>query len=109
MFAISIFNNKGGVGKTTLTFHFGHALASLGHKVLMVDLDPQCNLTILAMRDDRIFPIWDAEEPFMPDFGSFESIDLPDRDRLLKGPRSTHFLLKPSEDGQTDFPETPPR
>ena len=46
---ISVFNNKGGVGKTTLSFHLAHALAELGHRVLMVDLDPQCNLTINCM------------------------------------------------------------
>lgn len=108
MFSISIFNNKGGVGKTTLTFHFAHALSRLGNKVLIVDLDPQCNLTILAMNDRKIFSVWDAEDPFMPDFGVFESLDLDERDQLLKRTRSTHFLLKPAEDGQTDFEETPP-
>jgi cellulose biosynthesis protein BcsQ len=107
MFSISIFNNKGGVGKTTLTFHFAHALAKLGNKVLMVDLDPQCNLTILSLQDEKIFSIWDAEERYMPDFGEFEQLDLADRDKLLKGARSTHFLLKPTEDGQTDFEDAP--
>jgi cellulose biosynthesis protein BcsQ len=47
MKTISIFNNKGGVGKTTMTFHLGHALAAMGHKTLIIDFDPQCNLTIL--------------------------------------------------------------
>jgi cellulose biosynthesis protein BcsQ len=46
---ISIFNNKGGVGKTTLTFHLAHALSELGHKVLAIDLDPQCNLSIYSL------------------------------------------------------------
>ena len=43
---ISLFNNKGGVGKSTLGFHLGYALSEMGIKTLMVDLDPQCNLTI---------------------------------------------------------------
>lgn len=46
---ISVFNNKGGVGKSTLSFHLGKALGLMGKKVLFVDLDPQCNLTISAM------------------------------------------------------------
>jgi len=42
---ISLFNHKGGVSKTTTTFNLGWALAEQGKKVLMIDGDPQCNLT----------------------------------------------------------------
>jgi cellulose biosynthesis protein BcsQ len=42
---IAFFNHKGGVSKTTNVFHVGWMLAELGHKVLLVDADPQCNLT----------------------------------------------------------------
>ncbi len=108
MFSISVFNNKGGVGKTTLSFHLAHALAELGKKVLVVDLDPQCNLTILSMKDQRIFDVWEAEEPYMDDFGEFEAVSLDIRTKMLSSPRSIHFLLKSAEDGQTDFEETPP-
>ena len=45
MKTIAFFNNKGGVGKTTFTFHLGYALEQIGKRVLFVDLDPQCNLT----------------------------------------------------------------
>lgn len=108
MFSISIFNNKGGVGKTTLSFHFAHALALLNKKVLIVDLDPQCNLTILSVPDEKIFSIWDEEEKFIPDFGVFEDLEKEDRDSILSNPRSIHFLLKAAEDGLTDFTEAPP-
>jgi chromosome partitioning protein len=45
------FNHKGGVSKTTTTFHLGWKLARRGSRVLLVDADPQCNLTGLIMQD----------------------------------------------------------
>lgn len=58
----SLVNQKGGVGKTTLTFHLSFALNSLGANVLCIDLDPQANLTQLMSGHDLstdigIFPL----------------------------------------------------
>ncbi len=61
---ISLFNHKGGVSKTTTTFNLGWALADLGHRVLIVDGDPQCNLTGTVLGFDGI-----------DDFGEFYSSD----------------------------------
>lgn len=49
---IVFFNHKGGVSKTTTTYHLGWMLATLGKRVLIVDADPQCNLTSLILGDD---------------------------------------------------------
>lgn len=46
---ISLFNHKGGVSKTTTAFNLGWMLAKQGHKTLLVDADPQCNLTTLIL------------------------------------------------------------
>lgn len=46
---IALFNHKGGVSKTTTTFHLGWALAERGYRVILVDADPQCNLSGLIL------------------------------------------------------------
>jgi cellulose biosynthesis protein BcsQ len=48
---IALFNHKGGVGKTTLTINLADAFADLGKTVLVVDADPQCNLTSFYMEE----------------------------------------------------------
>lgn len=97
---ISVFNNKGGVGKSTLTYHLGNALAELGHRVLMVDLDPQCNLTICAMMEETLHNIWEEEEPFIDNYESA----LIQKPEIFNKPRSIHFILKPAEDGISEPP-----
>jgi cellulose biosynthesis protein BcsQ len=51
---ISVFNNKGGVGKSTICWNLGDTLARRGSRVLLIDFDPQCNLSI-AMLGDPLF------------------------------------------------------
>ncbi len=106
---LTVFNNKGGVGKTTLLFNTAHAIASLGKKVLVVDCDPQCNLSLNFLSEQQIEKIWDEED----DFVAYSYQQERDKDpkkfqNLIKAPRSIHFLLKPTEEG-IDDPQSIPK
>ncbi|MCB0410799.1 MAG: AAA family ATPase, partial [Flavobacteriales bacterium] len=61
MKTIVFFNNKGGVGKTTLVYHFTYMLAEMGYKSLAIDLDYQPNLTSMFLSDERLEEIYDKE------------------------------------------------
>lgn len=96
---VSVFNNKGGVGKSTLSFHLAHALAEQGIKTLMVDLDPQSNLTLQCLSADYLEELWTTEEPFIEDFQAALDESEKDFSEFVATPRSVHCLLKPIEDG----------
>ena len=78
---ITIYNHKGGVGKTTLTANIAFALSALGKSVLLVDSDPQCNLTSYLLSDDVVDDllnhsndpegrtIWTAVKPILDNTG----------------------------------------
>ena len=55
---IAFFNHKGGVSKTTSAFNIGWKLAELDKRVLLVDCDPQCNLTglVLEYNQEEVYP-----------------------------------------------------
>lgn len=101
---ISLFNNKGGVGKSTLAFHLGHALSEMGKKVLFLDLDPQCNLTICCMPEEVLHEIWQEEDSYIDDFETSYAANK----EITTKTRSIHFLLKPAEDGVSEFANLPP-
>jgi cellulose biosynthesis protein BcsQ len=63
MKTIAFFNNKGGVGKTTLVYHIAWMMAEQGKNVLAVDLDPQSNLSSMFLPDETLEEIWPDEKP----------------------------------------------
>ena len=63
MTTIAFFNNKGGVGKTTLVYHVAWMCAELGLSVLAVDLDPQANLTTMFLPEDELEELWPENGP----------------------------------------------
>ena len=64
---IALFNHKGGVGKTTLTVNIANAMAEAGKRVLLVDADPQCNLTSFYLEESTLEELLGRVDSFYPE------------------------------------------
>jgi cellulose biosynthesis protein BcsQ len=91
MKTIVFFNNKGGVGKTSLVYHLCWMFADLGVKVVAADLDPQANLTSMFLDEDRLEELWPDNDHPQTILGSIKPI--------LKG---TGDILEPHLENITD-------
>jgi cellulose biosynthesis protein BcsQ len=69
MRTIAFFNNKGGVGKTSLVYHLAWMYMDLGLGVLAADLDPQANLTAMFLDEDGLESLWPNGTPGMTVLG----------------------------------------
>jgi chromosome partitioning protein len=58
MKTITFFNNKGGVGKTSMVYHLAWMFRDMGRSVLAVDLDPQSNLTSIFLDESEVEKLW---------------------------------------------------
>lgn len=74
MKTIAFFNNKGGVGKTTLVYHLAWMMAERGLKTLVVDLDPQANLTSMFLQESRLEELWPDGEHTATVMGAIKPI-----------------------------------
>jgi cellulose biosynthesis protein BcsQ len=83
---IAFFNNKGGVGKTSLVYHLSWMFADLGVRTLAADLDPQANLSGACLDEERLenllsttgTSIFDAYEPLKRGRGDIKPINVVD-------------------------------
>ncbi len=71
---IAFFNNKGGVGKTSLVYHLAWMYADLGMRVVAADLDPQANLTAAFLDEDRLEELWPDSDHLNTIFGSVQPL-----------------------------------
>lgn len=84
---IAVFNQAGGVAKSTLTMNLGYHLAQRQHRVLLIDLDPQASLTkfmgLLPAELDATIQIAIVDEQPMPIYESIHGMDLVPANRNL--------------------------
>ena len=71
---IAFFNNKGGVGKTSLVYHLSWMYADLGLKVLAADFDPQANLSAAFLEEERLEEFWPDGEHVNTIYGSIDPL-----------------------------------
>lgn len=92
MRVIAFFNNKGGVGKTSLVYRLAWMYSGLGGSVVAADLDPQANLTAMFIDDHSLEPLWEdqgrgtihgAIEPLLEGTGDIGSPNLVERSHGL--------------------------
>jgi cellulose biosynthesis protein BcsQ len=57
---LTFFNNKGGIGKTSLIYHLSSMFAKLRKRVVVADFDPQANLTATFLTEEQIDEIWNS-------------------------------------------------
>ena len=74
MKTIAFFNNKGGVGKTSLVYHLAWMYADLGLNVVAADLDPQANLTSMFLEDERLEALWTDGGHKQTIYGAFQPL-----------------------------------
>lgn len=102
---IAFFNNKGGVGKTSLVYHTAHMAAELGYRVVAADLDPQGNLSAACLDEERLEELWPENQDVPTIFGSVRPLKRGVGDVIdpLLEAISDNFALIPGDMALSDF------
>jgi chromosome partitioning protein len=101
---LTFFNNKGGVGKTSLVYHLSWMLAEQGCRVLAVDLDPQANLTAAFLDEDQLAGLWDESAGVSTIFRSVRPLlDVGDFKPVNFKTFGAHLALIPGDLGLSGF------
>ena len=74
MKTVAFFNNKGGVGKTSLVYHLAWMYMDLGLNVVAADLDPQANLTSMFLDEMRLEELWTEDGERRTVFGALQPL-----------------------------------
>ena len=105
MISVALFNNKGGVGKTTLAYHLAHMLQRQGVRVLAVDLDPQSNLTAAILDEEELEQLWGKDSEI------FAQVGLPKQHMLFtraEGQSTVADAVRPILEGTGDIAHVSP-
>lgn len=104
---LTFFNNKGGVGKTSLVYHLSWMFSDLGKRVISVDLDPQANLSAAFLTEEELDSLWNESRDISTVFRAVAPLqDISDlAEPVLKKMGSDLYLL-PGDVALSSFEET---
>lgn len=104
---LTFFNNRGGVGKTSLVYHLSWMMSLLGKKVVAVDLDPQANLTAAFLEEDVLELLWGNSSGASTVYQAVEPLtQVGDLQEPVVWPVSEHLYLVPGDVALAGFEET---
>lgn len=104
---LTFFNNKGGVGKTSLIYHLAWTYADMDKTVIVADLDPQANLTAAFMEEDPIEELWERGGPGSTIFQCVKPLTaVGDIEKPVLQHISNHLQLIPGDVRLSGFEDT---
>jgi chromosome partitioning protein len=110
MKSLVLFNNKGGVGKTTLLFNIAHMLGRLGLRVVVLDYDPQCNISAIVLGEEQLVRVWEGTDEGATVAGCVDRVRRGKGDvvepRLVPVPNADNVWLLPGHLGLSRFEQT---
>jgi chromosome partitioning protein len=72
---ICFFNNKGGVGKTSLVYHLAWKMSEIGYRVVAADLDPQANLSAMFLEEEELADLFEAKDTVRTIYQAVKPLD----------------------------------
>jgi chromosome partitioning protein len=104
---LTFFNNKGGVGKTSLVYHLSWMFAEQGIRVVALDLDPQANLTAAFLDEDDLEYLWEKATGPQTIYRCLAPLArVADLEEAILKPMASNLYLVPGDVALAGFEET---
>lgn len=104
---LTFFNNKAGVGKTSLVYHLSWMFANLNQRIIALDLDPQANLTAAFLDEDKLEDLWEHTSQSRTIYQCLQPLtEVGDLQEPILIPIDTNLHLVPGDVMLAGFEET---
>jgi len=104
---LAFFNNKGGVGKTSLVYHLSWMMSELGFTVVAMDLDAQANLTAAYLEEDELENLWELQRGPTTIYRAIQPLTkVGDIEAPIPKKVTSHLYLVPGDVALASFEDT---